>query len=85
MEVHYADQVYREQDDGTRDPFRWSRFSNPAFITAGTGLMLLLVFAAGQDRSATLTGQAVEVGAHVASQAVRLTLRVDAAEAHARR
>lgn len=78
MEVHYADEVYRA-DDGIRDPFRWSRFSNFRFVAIGLGLVLLLIYAAGQDRGATLAGEAVDTGAHVAGTAVRMTLEIDRA------
>lgn len=67
--VYYADVVYR--DDGIRDPFRWARFSEPRFLTLGAVLILVLIAASARDTRAGVAGDALEVGSHVAAEAVR--------------
>ncbi|MFT6399219.1 MAG: hypothetical protein ACJAYU_003984 [Bradymonadia bacterium] len=73
QEVYYTDEVYR--DDGIRDPFRWARFSNPGFIGVGFLLVLTMLFASSRDPGPSVAGQGLEVGAHVAAEAIR-TARV---------
>lgn len=73
MEVHYADEVYR-RPDGIRDPFRWSRFSNPRFVLVGVFLALVVVLVAGNDRGAVTAGAGVAAGSHVAATAVRMAI-----------
>ncbi len=69
QDVYYTDEVYR--DDGIRDPFQWARFSNPGFIGVGLLLVLALVLGSSRDPRASVAGQALEVGAHVAAESIR--------------
>ena len=69
QQVHYADQVYRS--DGIRDPFRWARFSEPRFLAMGAFVVLILILSGARDPRARTAGDALEVGSHVAAEAVR--------------
>lgn len=69
QEVYYADEVYRR--DGIRDPFRWARFSEPRFLALGGFLVLIMILAGARDPRAAVAGEALEVGSHVAAEAVR--------------
>ena len=68
-QVHYSDQVYRR--DGIRDPFRWARFSEPRFLALGAMVVLIMIAASARDPGAAIAGDGLEVGSHVAAEAVR--------------
>lgn len=68
-------------DDGVRDPFRWSRFAEPAFLTIGTLLLLLLIVAAGRPTPAGQARRAAyDAGGHVVGEAVLLVRAVRGAD-----
>ena len=58
-------------DDSVRDPFRWGRFAEPAFLTTGMLLLIVLVIASGRPSPAGQARRAAyDVGGHVIGAAI---------------